>query len=138
MHQLAAVELLDNFITFANSLRRFNIGYWMKFISELVSGKRWDIITQRILHQSFNKNFSNCGKKRIMSGMSFQQCSKPFHQQIEEYDSYTPDVPEKCSSPAEACAEQPFKTQFTDDCRCPWPSPRMKIKCGTDAQQYRH
>ena len=37
----------------------------MKSISELVIGKQWDIVNQRLLHQSFNKMLSNSGEKRI-------------------------------------------------------------------------
>ena len=36
----------------------------MKSISVLVIGKQWDIVTQRLLHQSFNKMLSNWGEKR--------------------------------------------------------------------------
>ena len=36
----------------------------MKSISELVIGKQWDIVNQRLLHQSFNKMLSNSGEKR--------------------------------------------------------------------------
>ena len=36
----------------------------MKSISALVIGKQWDIVIQRLLHQSFNKMLSKRGEKR--------------------------------------------------------------------------
>ena len=42
----------------------------MKSISALVIGKQWDIVTQRLLHQSFNKMLSNLGVRRSVSLLS--------------------------------------------------------------------
>ena len=39
----------------------------MKSISELAIGKQWDIVIQRLLHQSFNKMLSKRGEKRKLS-----------------------------------------------------------------------
>ena len=38
----------------------------MKSISELAIGKRWNIVNQGPLHQSFNKKLSTLGERRII------------------------------------------------------------------------
>lgn len=50
---------------FTNSgefIRHSNIGRPTKSISELVSSKQWEIVTQRILHPSFHEKLSNTGE----------------------------------------------------------------------------
>ena len=43
----------------------------MKSISALVIGKQWDIVIQRLLHQSFNKMLSKRGEKRTYQEQIF-------------------------------------------------------------------
>ncbi len=51
----------------------------MKSISALVIGKQWDIVIQRLLHQSFNKMLSKRGEKRkpkvFYTNLSMKICS---------------------------------------------------------------
>ena len=60
----SASNIMWIFTTPGGFIRLSNIERRMKSISELVIGKQWDIVTQRLLHQSFNKMLSNLGVRR--------------------------------------------------------------------------
>ena len=78
----------------------------MKSISALVIGKQWDIVIQRLLHQSFNNMLSKRGEKRKQSLGNLEgrppQTSSP-RRRRKSVDTYPLATPFDCVAIAPCC-----------------------------------